>query len=152
MHLYKPFRLNDDKKHLMWEGVFIFQKLLVALAAVFIIHRVGKLVVLLILLLIFLITHIRVRPYQEKVVNIAEGCSLMLLILFVVVNLYWAIVYMNTDALLLWHNFHLFCDVVVVLPLIVLVVVFVVYKLCRCMGCCEPDEQDEPKQGSSKGV
>ena len=64
MTLYQPFRLNDKKRHLAWEGVYILEKLLIVCAAVLIIHRIGKLILIIMLLIVYLIIHIRMRPYQ----------------------------------------------------------------------------------------
>jgi len=142
--IYRPFRLAADKQPLMWEAVFVFQKLIIVCVAILVYHRVGKIVVLLVLLLVFLAIHIRVRPYHEQIVNIAEACSLVLLILVAVVNLVWSLSYMDVvHDYQAGRNFQLFWDAVVIVPLIVLLVVVVIFKIVKCLACCNQRSEEQ---------
>ena len=128
----------------MWEGVYVFQKLILVCAAILIIHRLGKLITLLVLLLVFLVIHIRVQPYQERMVNVAEGYSLLSLILVVVVNLYWATSYMDKEyTLSLGYFLTIFHDVIVVITPIVLLLMFGGYMLAKHFGYCGPAQGDQ---------
>ena len=94
MDLYDAYRLDIEGKPVMWESFNIFRKLSLVCVATFVIHPIGKLYVILVLLLIYLVIQMCVQPYDNRIVNVVEGCSIALLCLLASMNLFWAYIYM----------------------------------------------------------
>ena len=134
--IYGPFRISETtEKPVRWESVLILRKLALVCASTFIVHPVGKLYTMLTLLVMFLYNHLRVQPYQDKMLNGVETCCMIMLCVLCSVNLFWAYLYMSREVniphyRLIGEVFLFFEVVVLVLPVLVVVVLFF-YKMSK---------------------
>ena len=134
--IYGPFRLSKTtEKPVRWECVLILRKLALVCASTFIVHPVGKLYAMLTLLVMFLYNHLRVKPYQDKILNGVESCCMIMLCVLCSVNLFWAYLYMSQEVNLphycLIGEVFLFFELVVLVVPVLVVVWLLFYKISK---------------------
>lgn len=90
MVLYECFRLqkNDRRYDVMWEVIFVLRKLLLVVIAVCSPNQM-RLYLMLIFLLLFLLHHIRMKPFSNPTMNGLESISLSVLCMLCVFNIFW---------------------------------------------------------------
>lgn len=143
-----PYKSESEK----WIGVVVLRKFMLTSASIFTINPVLRLYILILFLAFFLILHTRIRPYKSDMLNFCESVSLILLILFAAINLYWAhsyALYVNGKSLLydLGEVFLFIEYVVLSLPVLVFVLLMLVtLVICVCQKvmkkCSVKEEKD----------
>ena len=87
--LCAPFKDKvNSSKYLSWDGVYIFRRLFIISAFVFVDDAIYKLYVIMAGQIIFLLHHAHIRPYKEKFINHLESASLGMLVLINGMNLF----------------------------------------------------------------
>lgn len=145
MILYECFRLqkNDRRYDVMWEVIFVARKLLLVIVAVCCPNRM-KLFVMLIFLLLFLLHHIRMKPFSNPTMNGLESISLSLLSILCLFNIFWSIppVASNHSSALYDHviqNILLHIEYIILcFPIIFIVLFLLVAFVCFICNktCC----------------
>ena len=87
----QPFRNVSGKPFkIQWASILILRRLLLIIVSTFLIIPFNKLYPMGLLLVLYLIHHMIVQPYKDRVLNIAEGVSLGSLCFLTVLNTFWA--------------------------------------------------------------
>ena len=87
----EPFRNVSGKSYkLQWESTLLCRRLLLIIVCTFLISPFEKLYPIGLILGLYLIHHIIVRPYFDILLNVAEGVSLAALCFLTLLNTFWA--------------------------------------------------------------
>ena len=141
MVLYECFRLQrrDTRYDVLWEVVYIIRKLLIVVAAVCCPVDM-RLYVVLLLLIAFLLHHIKEKPYSNSTMNWVEAVSIATLCVLCTFNIFWT--YQNdivegrlTQLVILHVEYIILCFPIIftVLFLITALLCFIFNKTC-CKG------------------
>lgn len=89
----EPFRESEDNdgSRMCWEIMFLLRRTLLIVMKTFILSPITKLYPMAILLLIYTFQHIIVAPFNDQILNKLEVLSLLVLLSFVFVNIFWAV-------------------------------------------------------------
>ena len=133
--LCAPFKDTvNSSNFLSWDGVYVFRRLFVVSVFVFVENPLYKLYIILAGQIIFLIHHVHVKPYKNKILNLIETGSLAFLVMINAMNLLAVDHYINGvneegEQLLLLQIFswieavlHLFVPVILVTTISVLAI------------------------------
>ena len=87
----QPFRNISGKPFkIQWASVLILRRLFLIIVSAFLIVPFNKLYPMGLLLILYLIHHMIVQPYKNRVLNIAEGVSLAAICFLTLLNTFWA--------------------------------------------------------------
>ena len=87
----EPFRNVSGKSYkLQWESTLLYRRLLLIIVCTFLISPFEKLYPIGFILGLYLIHHIIVQPYNDILLNVAEGVSLAALCFLTLLNTFWA--------------------------------------------------------------
>ena len=87
----QPFRNISGKPFkIQWASVLILRRLLLIIVSTFLTVPFNKLYPMGLLLVLYLIHHMIVQPYKDRVLNIAEGISLAAICFLTLLNTFWA--------------------------------------------------------------
>lgn len=89
-HLLHTFISPYRAEKSYWEVVVIMRRMLLSIVYVYGINPVERLYLIILILCIILLDHLRTKPYKGKVLNWLETISLVLLICFAAINIFWA--------------------------------------------------------------
>ena len=87
----EPFRNVSGKSYkLQWEPTLLYRRLLLIIVCTFLISPFEKLYPIGLILGLYLTHHIIVQPYNDILLNVAEGVSLAALCFLTLLNTFWA--------------------------------------------------------------
>ena len=138
----EPFRNVSGKSYkLQWEPTLLYRRLLLIIVCTFLISPFEKLYPIGLILGLYLTHHIIVQPYNDILLNVAEGVSLAALCFLTLLNTFWAF----TDEVDIREN-NLFMTIgqvfiyvelgILLTPILAVFgfVLFVLYRRCLCKG------------------
>ena len=131
--LEMPFKKKKKsiKSIWYWETMLIARRLILISVFVFFEEPISRLYVMFLPLTLFLVDHLRVQPYNHRLLNWMETGSLLGLVFLISINLFWAYNYetnvpANDQLDLISHIFLYVETFILLLPLFTLIVVIVV--------------------------
>ncbi|XP_066916438.1 uncharacterized protein [Clytia hemisphaerica] len=148
--LNEPFRVNvtteeedtetdetqeDDNNQLIWEPVLILRRLVLTISATFFMSPVQKLYPAALLLIVYTLHDHLKQPYSDKRLNLAHLVSMLLLVILVMINTFWA--YSDNIDLIQDRQFYLmgsvllYFELFIMLAPVLLVVLYGIVKLGR---------------------
>ncbi|XP_057316499.1 uncharacterized protein LOC130657528 [Hydractinia symbiolongicarpus] len=89
-HLLHTFIAPYRAEKSYWEVVVIMRRMVLSIVYVYGINPVERLYLIILILSIILLDHLRTKPYKGKVLNWLETISLVILICFAAINIFWA--------------------------------------------------------------
>lgn len=134
--LDEPFRRRKtDIGFVTWEAMLIFRRLVLVIIRTFSINPITRLYLMLFPLLLFLVDHIRVKPYKSRFLNWTETISLVLLCFLSAVNLFWAYSYFTdisfTQTMLVLSDAFFYLEAIILLAPVYLIFLLLTYLLAR---------------------
>ncbi|XP_057307051.1 uncharacterized protein LOC130645174 [Hydractinia symbiolongicarpus] len=92
-----PFRKIESKnRHVIWDPMIIYQRLVIISCTIFFVNAIERLSYILGPMLIFLVDHLRQRPYKDNVMHWMQTVSYVCLCFLVGVNSFWAFLYISS--------------------------------------------------------
>lgn len=135
-HLLQVLEMPFQKKSAThsvwyWEAMLILRRLILVCIYVFLPEPIPRLYVMCIPLTLFLVDHLRVQPYNNRLLNWLETASLLCLVFLVSINLFWAYSYetnvpISNTLSLISHVFLYVETIILLLPLIFIGFIIVV--------------------------
>lgn len=133
----EPFRSTaaDDGEKLCWEAVLEFRRTLLIVTQTFILSPIVKLYPMALLVIVFVLHHVIMKPFADHLLNTVEIVSQLVLLTIIFANMFWSMtreyglmkspVYKTLGEALMWYEMLVFA-----LPIIglILYMIFVVVK------------------------
>ena len=139
--LCAPFKdAVNSSNFLSWDGVYIFRRLFVVSVFVFVENPLYKLYIILAGQIIFLIHHVHVKPYKDKLLNLIETGSLIALVMINAMSLLAVDDFVNGvdqmgEQLQLLQIFSWIEAVLHLIVPVILVATISVLAVARCLHC-----------------
>lgn len=129
--LEEPFhKVTEKKSAWYWEAVLMYRRLILIGVYVFFIDPITRLYAMSLPITVFLINHLRTKPYNSRFLNWLETCSLMSLCLLVALNIFWA--YNYTTAIVVTEYMGILAHVFLYVETFILLFPIIVLALLIC--------------------
>ncbi|XP_057307167.1 uncharacterized protein LOC130645257 isoform X2 [Hydractinia symbiolongicarpus] len=92
-----PFRKVEKKgRHVIWDPMIIYQRFIIIAITIFSVNAIERLSYILGPMLVFLVDHLRQRPYKDVVLHWMQSIAFVCLCFLVGVNSFWAFLYISS--------------------------------------------------------
>ena len=125
-----PFRSNKQQRIILWDGVILFRRFVIALLATFIYNPIIRLCMVSPIMLLFYHHHNITLPYKSYSFNSLESICFLILSFLACINLYWA--FFDVYGLTYGKPVAVIGDVFVVMESILKILPFVLMFLFAC--------------------